>query len=95
VAGHAGVFSTARDLAIFAQMILNGGRYGNVRILKPETVLDMVALQTKGFFDKNGISEDRGLGFELNAPYYMGRLASLTTVVRKKSFVIFLSNTAR
>jgi len=38
VAGHAGLFSTARDLAVFAQMLLNGGEYGGVRIVKPQTV---------------------------------------------------------
>ncbi len=38
VAGHAGLFSSARDLAKFAQMMLDGGRYGNVRILDPETI---------------------------------------------------------
>jgi len=38
VAGHAGLFSTADDLAVFTQMILNGGSYGGRRILKPETV---------------------------------------------------------
>ncbi|HET7234186.1 MAG TPA: serine hydrolase [Longimicrobium sp.] len=38
VAGHAGLFSSARDMAIFAQMLLNGGAYGGVRILKPQTV---------------------------------------------------------
>lgn len=38
VAGHAGLFSSARDMAIFAQMLLNGGTYGGVRILKPQTV---------------------------------------------------------
>src|SRR5690606_31181409 len=38
VAGHAGLFSTAYDLAIFAQMLLNGGRYGDAQILGPETV---------------------------------------------------------
>ncbi len=32
VAGHAGLFSTAHDLAIFCQTILNGGSYGKVRI---------------------------------------------------------------
>src|SRR5919112_2400294 len=32
VAGHAGLFSTADDLAIFCQMILNGGEYKGVRI---------------------------------------------------------------
>ena len=38
VAGHAGLFSTARDLAVFAQMMLNGGAYGGRRILERRTV---------------------------------------------------------
>lgn len=41
VSGHAGLFSTASDLAIFAQMMLNGGEYNSVRILKPETIETM------------------------------------------------------
>ena len=38
VAGHAGLFSTARDLATFSQMMLNNGIYGWKRIFKSETV---------------------------------------------------------
>lgn len=38
VAGHAGLFSTAHDLAIFAQMMLNGGTYNGRRIVKASTV---------------------------------------------------------
>jgi CubicO group peptidase (beta-lactamase class C family) len=38
VAGHAGLFSTAADLSIFAQMMLNGGRYNGVRIIADSTV---------------------------------------------------------
>jgi CubicO group peptidase (beta-lactamase class C family) len=38
VAGHAGLFSSARDMAIFAQMLLNGGEYGGARILRAATV---------------------------------------------------------
>ena len=38
VAGHAGLFSTAGDLAIFAQMLLNGGVYDGVRIVSDSTV---------------------------------------------------------
>ncbi len=41
VAGHAGLFSTADDLAIYAQMILNGGAYKGVRILGPLSVAEM------------------------------------------------------
>lgn len=42
VAGHAGLFSTAEDLAVFAQMILDGGKYGDTRILNQRTVADMM-----------------------------------------------------
>lgn len=38
VAGHAGLFGTADDLAVFAQMMLNGGSYGETRIVSEETV---------------------------------------------------------
>lgn len=38
VAGHAGLFSTASDLAVFAQMLLNGGEYDGTRIFKQSTV---------------------------------------------------------
>jgi serine-type D-Ala-D-Ala carboxypeptidase len=43
VAGHAGLFSTAADLSIFAQMMLNGGEYNGVRIVSDS----VVALFTK------------------------------------------------
>ncbi|MDQ3950080.1 MAG: beta-lactamase family protein, partial [Gemmatimonadota bacterium] len=38
VSAHAGLFGSARDLARFAQMYLNGGELGGVRIFRPETV---------------------------------------------------------
>ncbi len=38
VAGHAGLFSTAADLSVFAQMLLQGGRYGTARIVSDSTV---------------------------------------------------------
>ena len=38
VAGHAGLFSTADDLAIFSQMMLNDGKYGSERIFSIENV---------------------------------------------------------
>jgi serine-type D-Ala-D-Ala carboxypeptidase len=38
VAGHAGLFSTASDLAVFAQMMLNGGTYNGTRIVADSTV---------------------------------------------------------
>lgn len=48
VSGHAGLFSTAPDLAIFAQMLLNGGTYKGVRILKPSTIARWTARQDPG-----------------------------------------------
>ncbi len=56
VAGHAGLFSSARDMAVFAQMLLNGGEYGGVRILRPQTVARWTAPQ-------NGRSS-RALGWD-------------------------------
>ena len=38
IAGHAGLFSTAADLAVFSQMMLNGGRYNGTRIMADSTV---------------------------------------------------------
>ena len=38
VAGHAGLFSTVSDLAVFAQMLLNGGSYNGTRIVADSTV---------------------------------------------------------
>lgn len=38
VAGHAGLFSTASDLAVFAQMMLDGGMYNGVRIVSDSAV---------------------------------------------------------
>jgi CubicO group peptidase (beta-lactamase class C family) len=45
VSGHAGVFSTAPDLAVFCQMLLNGGVYSHRRILKRATIAEFTAPQ--------------------------------------------------
>jgi len=59
VSGHAGLFATANDLAIYAQMLLNGGHYGNKRVLSSRSVELMVSPQTEG------LNERRGLGWLL------------------------------
>jgi beta-N-acetylhexosaminidase len=46
VSGHAGVFSTAPDLAAFCQMMLNGGVYANERVLRRATVAQFTAPQS-------------------------------------------------
>lgn len=38
IAGHAGLFSTASDISVFAQMMLNGGQYNGVRIVADSTI---------------------------------------------------------
>ncbi len=48
VSGHAGLFSTAGDTAIFAQMILNGGIYAHHRILTRATIQEFTARQAIG-----------------------------------------------
>ena len=45
VCGHAGLFSTAGDLAVFCQMLLNGGTYGGQRILRRTMIDAFTALQ--------------------------------------------------
>jgi CubicO group peptidase (beta-lactamase class C family) len=45
VAGHAGMFATAPDLAVFCQMILNGGIYSHERLLTRATIAQFVAPQ--------------------------------------------------
>lgn len=56
VAGHAGLFSTAADLSIFAQMMLNGGVYNGVRVVSEETV--------RLFTTRTGTSDTRALGWD-------------------------------
>jgi len=68
VAGHAGLFSTADDLAIFAQMLLNGGTYKHASILSPLTVEKMTTPQNPP--DKMAL---RGLGWDLDSPFASNR----------------------
>jgi len=60
VAGHAGLFSTASDLAIYMQMLLNKGAYGGVRILKETTVLEFTRKYVTG--------QERYLGWDMKSP---------------------------
>jgi beta-N-acetylhexosaminidase len=60
-AGHAGLFSTAEDLARFAQMLLGEGTLGGFRFVAPETVRLFTARSDFG----SGL---RALGWDLKAP---------------------------
>jgi uncharacterized protein YbbC (DUF1343 family) len=68
VGGNAGLFSTADDLTIFAQMLLNGGSYKRAHILSPLTVEKMTSPQSPP--DKMVV---RGLGWDLDSPFASNR----------------------
>jgi CubicO group peptidase (beta-lactamase class C family) len=57
VSGHAGLFSSARDVARIAQLYLNHGALDGVRIWKPETVAQFTTVQDSAF-------SNRALGWE-------------------------------
>jgi uncharacterized protein YbbC (DUF1343 family) len=102
VAGHAGLFSTADDLAVFCQMILNGGEYAGVRVLSPMAVAAMTRPRAVG---PDG--QARGLGWDIATNYSSNRGdlfplgsfghtgftgTSIWIDPASDTFVIFLSN---
>ena len=64
VSGHAGLFSSARDIAIYAQMLLNRGRYQGVRVFSPLTVRAMTTPQSPKLS-----TALRGLGWDIETGY--------------------------
>lgn len=64
VAGHAGLFTRARDLALFARMILNHGEWDGVWIFHPDTVRLMTSVQAP-----TESPVIRGLGWDIASPY--------------------------
>jgi CubicO group peptidase (beta-lactamase class C family) len=92
VAGHAGLFATAHDLAIFCRALLAGGSYGPARILGHDFVELMLT--------------PPGLGFAVDQPWFMGALAhdgaaghtgftgtSLVLDPSTDTFLVLLANT--
>lgn len=63
VAGHAGMFTTARDLGRFAQAMLRGGERGGRRILSPLSVAQMITRHSPPQV------APRGLGWDIDSPY--------------------------
>lgn len=101
VAGHAGLFSSANDLAILFQMMLNGGIYGGKQYFQPSTI--------EMFTSRQSDVSRRGLGFdrwdpdpanrypsELASPQTYGHTGFTGTCVwvdpKSKLIYIFLSN---
>ncbi len=105
VAGHAGLFSTAEDLAIYCQMILNGGEYRGQRVLSPLAVRRMTEGRPSGGNGGEGVV--RGLGWDIFTGYSANRGdlfpigsfghtgftgTSLWLDPSSQTFVVFLSN---
>lgn len=59
ISAHAGLFSTAGDLAVFVQMLLNGGVYGGVRFLSDTTIDRFVKVKPAG--------QERFLGWDMKS----------------------------
>ena len=102
VAGHAGLFSTASDLAVYCQMILNGGQYNGIRVLSPLSVAEMTRPR---IVSSNGGT--RGLGWDINTSFSSNRGelfplgsfghtgftgTSIWIDPASQTFVVFLSN---
>jgi uncharacterized protein YbbC (DUF1343 family)/CubicO group peptidase (beta-lactamase class C family) len=102
VAGHAGLFLTASDLARYARMLLNGGELDGVRIFKEETVKWMTGVRTPetisirrglGWDIDSGFSSPRGGIFPIGSYGHTGWTGtSIWIDPFSKSFVILLSN---
>jgi uncharacterized protein YbbC (DUF1343 family)/CubicO group peptidase (beta-lactamase class C family) len=68
VAGHAGLFSTASDLALYCRMILRGGSLGAPRVLSPLAVAKMTSPATPP-----AVPHTRGLGWDMDSSYSSNR----------------------
>jgi len=102
VAGHAGIFSTARDVAVYLRMWLDGGVAGETRLLDRETVTQATRNQMPEAFDV-----ERGWGWDIRSPFAYQRGekfpregyghtgwtgASVWVDPGSRSFVILLTN---
>ncbi|HEY8460903.1 MAG TPA: exo-beta-N-acetylmuramidase NamZ domain-containing protein [Blastocatellia bacterium] len=105
VAGHAGLFSTADDLAIYCQMILNLGAFRGARILSPMGVTRMTEARPTGGNAVDGLA--RGIGWDISTGFSANRGdlfpigsfghtgftgTSLWLDPSSETFVVFLSN---
>ncbi len=100
VAGHAGLFSTARDLVRYTQAILDGGILGGTRILSAESTRAMLAphdvpggIRALGWDVRSGFSANRGELFSRRAVGHGGYTGTALWLDPEEDlFVLFLSN---
>ncbi len=101
VSGNAGLFSTAGDLAIFAQMLLNGGEFKNRRVLGPLAVKRMTSVYPEVAFAGRGLGWDLDSSLSTNSGDLFGSDSfghtgytgtSIWIDPETDTFVIFLTN---
>jgi beta-glucosidase-like glycosyl hydrolase/CubicO group peptidase (beta-lactamase class C family) len=99
VAGHAGLFSTAGDIAIFAQMMLNGGIYAHRRLLRRATIEQFTTRVTIGDsaralgWDVPTGSSSSGAHFSRGSYGHLGFTGtSLWVDPQRGAFVVLLTN---
>ena len=102
IAGHAGLFSTARDLQRFARMLINGGELDGVRVLSAATVARMITpvqmpanagTRGLGWDIDTSFSSNRGDLFPIGSYGHTGFTGtSIWIDPASKSYVIFLSS---
>jgi len=69
VAGHAGLFTTAPDLARFCRMLLNDGELDGVRMFKKETIVEWTRIQAPDMKDAKNRTARRALGWDVDTVY--------------------------
>ncbi|MFI5934201.1 serine hydrolase domain-containing protein [Actinoplanes sp. NPDC051494] len=83
VAGHAGIFATAKDVAVIGQLMLDGGTYNGKRLLSAAILKKALTNVNKGKkaidLERPNRTADHGLGVEMNQSWFMGKLASPTS----------------
>lgn len=101
ISGNAGLFSTAGDLAIFAQMMLNKGEFKGKRILSPLAVERMTSVYPEASFAGRGLGWDLDSSYSTNGgdlfgPRSFGHTGYTGTSIwidpETETFVIFLTN---
>jgi beta-N-acetylhexosaminidase len=99
VSGHAGVFSTAPDLAAFCQMLLNGGVYAHQRILRRATISEFTEPQQLSGGTRTlgwAVPTEGGSSGHFMGPHTFGHTGFTGTSIwidpDRQLFVVFLTN---
>jgi CubicO group peptidase (beta-lactamase class C family) len=102
VAGHAGMFSTGPDLAIFCQMLLNGGIYAHERILRRKTVVEFTSANPLAANTRTlgwNVPTERSSSGQYFSKQSIGHTGFTGTSIwidpTKELFVVLLTNAAR